>query len=573
MKFRLVACLMLVAAQPAAAADQNSADWRTGLDRLAAELKSVHPRPFAKVGELTFQRELDSLKQRLPRLSEEQRVVEAMRLVASLGDGHTQVEPTGAEWRSWYPVRIVDFGDGYFVTSAHRSVADLAGAELLQIGGRPAAEAVEAARTLMGADNAFDRKIRMFALHNSRLMRGLGFADPSGALRIKARLRNGRVVDRMLISAPQTEQRFVSADNLFEWNFQAEVYGLGMGGDADWVAAFGPTPSSGFREPDPARPLFLAERSRYFRRSLPESGAYYIQINQVDDTSLIDFMKESMAEVDRLRPKHLIVDLRNNFGGDASRAREIVHQFIQREAKTWGELYVLTSGKTFSAAINLLDELADNVEMTLIGEPPGAAFNAYGDPVVRLIPDAGLRLEVSSVIHQLSDSNDHRAFVPVDVPAPMPFSDYVRGKDPAVDPILAGEEMRSIPQIIRTEGGAAARIAFRDRERRFAGLPWWQPPTELELRRACDYLVGAKRLDQALEACKLTSEIHPYVWNSWYNLGATQRAAGLMSERLSSYSCVLALEPNNWNGPALRRAIAAATEPVPLPPGCPVRRR
>lgn len=555
----------------AAAAAPTIAGWRAALEQLERDVRAVRPDPFAKVGSLTFSRELHSLKERLPKLTEEQRVAAAMRAVALLGDGHTQLEPVGQEWRLWYPIRIVEFGDGYFVTSAHRSVGDLSGAQILEIAETPVVEVAAAARDLMGADNRFDRKQRLYAVHNARLMRGLGFADASGALRIKARLRSGKIVSRSLTPAAQTEPRFTSADTMYEWTFPAEVYGLGIGADADWISAYGPARSDSFRQPDPQRALFMTERTRYFRKALPESGAYYMQVNQVDDTTLIDFFKEALAEVDQLRPRRLILDLRNNFGGDASRARELVHQFVQRENRPWGELYVIIGPKVYSAAVNLLDELKDNVELTLVGEPAGAALNSYGDPVARLYPDAGLRAEISSLRHQLSDSNDIREFIPVDVPAPMMFADYIRGRDPAVDPVLAGEDMRSIPQIIRAEGGARAREVYRARLSRFGHLDWYTPPAEIELRRACDHLVAAKRLQEALEACRLTAEIHPFVWNSWYNLGQTQRAAGLMQQRLSSYRCVLALDPNNFNGPILRRAIGESKIPVPLPDGCPVK--
>jgi hypothetical protein len=566
----LCAAMLAVFIPPAYAAPHSVGAWRTALTAMAEDVRAVHPDSFTKVGSLRFARELKALEDRLPALTEEQRVVAAMRVIALIGDGHTHLEPTGAEWRRWYPVRIVQFSDGYFVTSAHRSVADLAGGEVLELADKPVTQVAEASRDLMGSDNAFDRKQRLYAIHNAALMRGLGFADRDGALKIKVRLRNGKTVTRVLQPAPQTDPRFLAGDTMYEWIFPNEVHGLGFGTDADWIAAFGQTPSDRFKQPDPSRPLHLAESARYVRRSLPESSAYYMQVSQVDDTTLIDFFRDSLAEVDTLRPKRLIIDLRNNFGGDASRARELVHQLVQREERTWGELYVLTGPKVYSAAVNLLDELKDNVELTLVGEPPGAALNSYGDPVARLYPEAGLRLELSTVQHQLSESNDVRAFIPVDVPAPLSFADYVSGKDPAVDPILRGEEMRSIPQIVRAEGGAAARIAFNDRMAKFGTLDWWSPPAEIELRQACDFLLEAKRLPEALEACKLTTEIHPFVWNSWYNLGKTQRAAGLMQERLSSYRCVLELFPTNWNGPALRKAIAESTVPVPLPAGCPV---
>src|SRR4051812_37520871 len=129
------------------------ADWRADIDAIVADIRLNHPDPFTKTGELTFLRQADALKKALPALSEEQRMVGTMRLVASIGDGHTSLEPDNPAFGRWYPFRIYEFTDGYFISSAHVSVANLAGAQVLEIAGRPMAEVAGQARDLMGADN------------------------------------------------------------------------------------------------------------------------------------------------------------------------------------------------------------------------------------------------------------------------------------------------------------------------------------------------------------------------------------------------------------------------------------
>lgn len=577
MRFDLVApaalSFVIVAAAPAAEA-ASVAEWRAALDEIAADIRATHPDPFTRVGELAFMQAFDQLRSDLPRLGEEERVVRAMQLLALIGDGHTYLEPRGEAFHSWYPIRLYEFSDGYFVTSAHRAVADLAGAEVLEIAGRPASEVIDAARSLLGAENVFLRRERLYPVHNAALMRGLGYAEEDGRLRVRLRLRTGRVVERRLLPQRTDNPAFLAADSLFEWVYRAEVYGLPFGENSDWIAAFGQTPSDAFLTADESRPPFMGQRSRFYARALPEADAYYMQLNQTDDTTMISFVQEHLAIVDRLRPGRLILDLRFNFGGDGSRVADMTHQFVRREADPpWRELYVLTGRKNYSAAIMALDALADNVVLTIVGEPAGGGLNTYGDPVSRLYEDANLRLYVSSLRHQLGASNDRRDILPVDAPAIMSFAEYASGRDPAVDAILAGQEMRSIPLIVRRHGGAAARSVYRDRLARFGHLDWWSAPPEIEMRRACDHLVAAQRLEEALDACALTTEMHPFIWNSWYNLGLTQRAAGQMQERLSSYRCVLELEPTNFNGPGLRRAIAEAEVTPPLPAGCPVERR
>jgi len=51
------------------------------------------------------------------------------------------------------------------------------------------------------------------------------------------------------------------------------------------------------------------------------------------------------------------------------------------------------------------------------------------------------------------------------------------------------------------------------------------------LRRVCDALAEGNHLREALDACTLTTEIQPLVWNSWYGLGLAQKALNMHNER------------------------------------------
>jgi tetratricopeptide (TPR) repeat protein len=135
--------------------------------------------------------------------------------------------------------------------------------------------------------------------------------------------------------------------------------------------------------------------------------------------------------------------------------------------------------------------------------------------------------------------------------------DLRKGRDPVMDPLLNGDEMRSVAAIATSDGGDAARVAWRNRSRRFATYDWWAPPTEMALRRACHALVEERRLADAVSACQLTAEIHPAIWNSWYNLGETLQQAGRQDEAKAAYRNVLELDPLNSNGPQIRRVLAS----------------
>jgi hypothetical protein len=559
-------------ARPSEENPPSVADWREDLDQIVREIRASHPDPFTKTGKLIFLREADNLKRELPWLAEEERVVRAMQLVALIGDGHTQLEPISQRFSFWYPIRLYEFADGFFVTSAHRSVADLAGAQVLAIAGRPISEVAAKARSLMGADNEFLRQERLYALHNASLMTGLGFAGPKGDLQARFKLTDGRVVERRVTPSLADDPDFKGSEATFEWQFRGEMFGMPFGKTDEWISAFKGRPASVFLTPDSARPLHLRGRGPFFSQALPQYSGYYIQVNQVDDMELLPSVQKALAEVDQLKPRYLIVDLRYNFGGDGSKVAEVINEFIKRNGqRSWGSLYVLTGRKTFSAAIMLLNPFLVHMDLSLIGEPPGAPLNSYGDATLRRYPRTRVQLHVSTLFHQLSASDDIREIISVDMPAMFSFEDYAAGRDPAVDPILQGKEMRGLAVIARSDGGETARRAWLARKERFASYKWWLPPAEADLRRVCQALVAEKRMTDALETCKLSTEIHPFDWHSWFNLGLVQRRMGKNPEAFASFQCVNKVDPNNHNAAAIRQRLTElGGDKVPEPPGCPV---
>jgi len=482
-----------------------------------------------------------------------------MRLVATIGDSHTQLAPMRADFALWLPIRIYEFSDGYYVTAAHRSVAELAGAQLLEVNGRPVAEVANAARSLMGADNDFAAQENLFAFSNAALMRGLGYSLADSSLRLKLKLVSGQVAERVIAAHHADDPRYPKDDSSFEWHFQAEMGGPPFGGIDQWISAYRNLPYAVFRTTDESRPLRLMNRRFFVAKALPLLDAFYIQFNFVGDDFDQQF-RDALQQVDNVHPRRLIVDLRYNFGGDGSHVPNVAREFIKRaDNPPWQELYVVTGRRTFSAGIMAALAIMDNTHHTSVGEPMGAPVNSYGDAIDVDFPRTGMSLSVSTVRHQLGNAADVAAFRGVDIPAPMSFADYQAGRDPAVDRILRGEDLRSVIVVALADGGAEARRAYARQLRDFSGVSWWSPPAEIELRQTAQDLLVQKRFDDALEVAALNTEIHPDIWNTWWNLGHAQFLAGETHQGLASWRRVLELDPQNQNAAEIRKALTPST--------------
>ena len=482
-------------------------------------------------------------------------------------------EPADTEFALWYPVRFYKFSDGYFLAAVHHSLKQLSGAQVLTIAGKPVEHVMQQVNSLLASDNSYAQHEKLWPAHNAMLMNGLGFTTSAGKLKMTLKLKTGKTVEQTLSAEAFNRANFNANDSSFNWQYLPVTDGLPIDNKTDWVSAYNDLKSSEFEKPSLSRPLHMSDNAPFSSISLPEQDAYYIRAQYVSDTDFVTFFEATLAELDQVKPKHLMIDLRWNFGGDSSKIYTLIHALIKRlDVPPWQRMYVIVGRKTAGAGLILAHELKANVPVTIIGEPTASGPNHFSESVSKAYTDSGTNLYVSSRYLQLTHWGDLAESLSIDIPAVISSDDYATGQDPALDMILKGQEMRSLTVIARQHGGAAARAAYHDRQSKFSAIKWWSPPTEFELRQVCDYLQKIEDYQGALETCLLNTEIHPYIWNVWYNLAGAQRAAGQIRERLSSYRCMLLLAPDNWNAPAIKALLdQPENKGIQVAKGCPLQ--
>src|SRR4249919_1958141 len=171
----------LCAAQAVSPSDADK--WRSDLATLRAKMEERHKDLFHHVARAEFDADVAALDARIPALSRDEIVVEMMRLVASVGDGHTAIAPTRDKAIAFHrlPIAMYDFEDGLFVRAADQAHADLVGWRVLKIGSASTADAMHAAAAIVPKDNPMDvRFLAPMLLAMPEVVHGLGLS-PSGS--------------------------------------------------------------------------------------------------------------------------------------------------------------------------------------------------------------------------------------------------------------------------------------------------------------------------------------------------------------------------------------------------------
>ena len=130
-------------------------------------------------------------------------------------------------------------------------------------------------------------------------------------------------------------------------------------------------------------------------------------------------------EAERRAVERLIIDVRLNGGGNNELNRPIWHALLRSDRLNQkGRLWVIIGPKTFSAAMNFVDDMELNTRATFVGEPTGETPNMWGDPVSLRLPNSGIVVQTSTLWWQMEDPRDQRPFRAPDIAAPMSFTDY-----------------------------------------------------------------------------------------------------------------------------------------------------
>jgi predicted esterase len=138
------------------------------------------------------------------------------------------------------------------------------------------------------------------------------------------------------------------------------------------------------------------------------------------------------AKAKRLRA--VVVDLRNNPGGDNNTYAELVDA-LRRVSKS-KRVVVILSRATFSAAENFATEVERVAQPIFVGEPSGGSPNLYGDVNSTLLPVSRVMLRVAGIYWQKSTADDPRVAIEPHVPVDLSSWDFFAGRDPVLSAAL-----------------------------------------------------------------------------------------------------------------------------------------
>lgn len=357
----------------------------------------------------------------------------AVAHIAALAhNGHTMLVP--GVWMFQFnriPLRTFVFADGMRVVHTPDGMRDLLGARIVSIDGRSAAELQKTFGQYFGAREGKRDEWSGFFVESPALLHAAGLAKANEQVDVQFELASGAKVTRTLkaaLDAPK-EEMFDHLDISRLVQHAAEN-----------------------AAPPATVPFYLqGERRAFAIASLTDLDAHYIQlrINKSFYEQKIDaFFAAATTAIKSSKLKNVVVDLRLDGGGDLNTTRDFLQALPGLLPN--GRIFVLTSGRTFSAGIASTGYLkqAAPTRVTIVGEPIGDYLEFWAEGGFEVLPVSKGALLAATERHnyvtgcQEPDCHSSIRKHPIrvqslepDIAAPLTYADYRAGRDPALEAV------------------------------------------------------------------------------------------------------------------------------------------
>jgi hypothetical protein len=148
-------------------------------------------------------------------------------------------------------------------------------------------------------------------------------------------------------------------------------------------------------------PLYLKHpHELYWYEYLADEQMVYLHYGRCQDMERLpfqEFVAGTFAFIDAHPVTRLVIDLRENGGGDSEHIRPVIEALAQRPAlDRAGHLFVIVGRGTYSSAMLNVVALDQETRAVFVGEPPASVPDHYGQVASFLLPNSHVRIDYST---------------------------------------------------------------------------------------------------------------------------------------------------------------------------------
>lgn len=393
---------------------QSKEKWLADLRFFQSEIINRHKNAFHRITREQFDRSVAELERQIPALTDDQIVFGMTRIAAQIGDGHT-----GLNWMRSYaqiPARFFWFGDELRVIQVGDQTPRANGARVAKIGVVPIQKIYERSRAYIsqGESEQYVLEANAYLLTFPAFLQQIGASDNAAKAVFELVDRDGK-------------------------KFRQEFAAVAPNNSVKWLY------------PYKNAPLYLRNSDKPLSfEYLKDAQTVYVNFRWYPRRAeFARFSNELFDFIDKNAVQKLVIDMRDNGGGDFTRGQDFIVNKIKARQQflTAGRLYVIAGRRTFSAGMSNTAHLINQTNAIFVGEPTGARPIGYMENRIFALPNSHLNANVSTLLSKFAD-RDTPGILPAKLIAPD-WRSFAAGCDAALEWILAQQ-----PAQVRTESGS-----------------------------------------------------------------------------------------------------------------------
>lgn len=173
----------------------------------------------------------------------------------------------------------------------------------------------------------------------------------------------------------------------------------------------------------------------WFSSSKNKNSVYVKFQRYTNVNSMEKFADELLRFINENQSENLIIDLRNNFGGDFFAGLKLAQYLVLADSLNWKSgSYVLINNVTFSAAMSNAAQFKSILNAMLIGEPTGAKPKGYQDMGEFTLPNSKRVVTFSKRFYDFMGNNKDAIYP--DKTIKLTVDDYLKNTDKPLDWVL-----------------------------------------------------------------------------------------------------------------------------------------
>lgn len=384
----------------------SAAQMAGDLDLFCTTLEKSHKNLYAHISKTDFENERAKIAARLPEMSDSDFYYSLRHLAALVGDSHTSMDFYQDKYKYLHglPFAVKKFEDGWHLLMLDEENEAYLGSRLLAINDTPIDEVFERSLSIISSDNRTWAEAQFSnAINFAEALEYLSIAEKGSPIVLSVQDTDDPSKTVSLEMPPMTESEIMSANILTLTPLS--------------------TPQT-------------APKGIYSTLPL-ENDCYYIQYNQcaeAPDLSMADFTKLVSSDILSLGSKKVILDLRNNSGGNSEIIKPLFKELAKLKKSMDFKVYTLIGSRTFSSAVINAIQSKDQLDSTLVGSPTGGSVNSYGELKSFNLTYLPVTVYYSTKYFELINGYEHDSLYP-DIEYVPTYEDYYQGADRTVERI------------------------------------------------------------------------------------------------------------------------------------------